>query len=111
MLKRLGVILERTLGFIQFCYLYLRNRPLTFYWVGDEGQPVGKPIEVFHLRLYDMMEHEAQGQMTAEVLLRGRKANAIQVLRFDPLNEMNGRTIIQPRWVEPEHLAAYRQSA
>lgn len=78
---------------------YIKNQPLPFWWVRSEGEPVGQPIEIYHLRLHDMMEHEARGQMTEKVLLGGLCANAFSVVQFDQLDDMHARTTIQPRWV------------
>lgn len=62
--------------------------------------PVGSPIEVHHLTYHDMAEHQCDGAMTAAVLLRGLKANAVERLGSRRLNRHNGITTIQPRWVE-----------
>lgn len=78
---------------------YWTNRPLPFKWVKDEGNPVGEPIKIMHLKLHDMMEHQAQGVLTGKVLLEGLRANAIQELSFEHLDKMNAVTTIQPRWV------------
>lgn len=83
---------------LQYHWLKWRNTPLLFEWVGEEGEPVGEPIEICHLRLHDMMEHEALGVMTEKVLLEGLRANAFQVLGFEHSGTLNGKTTIQPRW-------------
>jgi hypothetical protein len=75
------------------------NKPLSFKWVESEGEPVGEPIDVKHLTLHDMMEHQARGVLTRKVLLEGVRANAIQVLDFKRVDRMAGITTIQPRWV------------
>lgn len=76
------------------------NKPMQFYFVdGDHGTPVGEPMDVHHLSLHDMMEHEARGQLTAEVLLKGRRVNAFSREAYVQMEEMVGRTTIQPRWI------------
>src|SRR3989344_2504704 len=83
-----------------YWYRWFKNRPYPFRLAGvGQGQAVGEPIDIFHLRLYDMMEHEACGQLTGKVVLEGMRINAFSVIRFDKLDEMHARTIIQPRWV------------
>ena len=84
----------------RFGYRRLRNQPLEFSWVGAEGIAAGEALWVFHLTLHDMMEHQARGMMTNLVLLKGLRANAIQVLDFKQLDDWHGRTLIQPRWIE-----------
>ncbi|HUD03156.1 MAG TPA: hypothetical protein VMR46_04080 [Candidatus Paceibacterota bacterium] len=83
-------------------YLYRRhweNRPLPFAFVSsDRGKAVGDSIDIDHLRLHDMMEHEARGQLTEQVLLKGLRANAFSVVRTQGTN-LQGRTTIQPRWI------------
>ena len=78
----------------------IRNKPLYFHWVQNEGEAVGGPIDIYHLTLYDMVEHLACGAVTGLVLLYGLRINAIQVLGFERLDEWSGKTTIQPRWVE-----------
>jgi len=75
------------------------SRPLPFKWVDDEGVPVGDVIDIYHLTLHDMMPHQAAGVLTGKVLLEGLRANAIQVIDFRHLDDMNGVTTIQPMWV------------
>ncbi len=77
-----------------------KNEPMPFRMVKDEGEPVGEPMDVHHLSLHDMMEHEARGQLTAEVLLKGRRINAFSREGYKQMEKMVGRTTIQPRWVE-----------
>ncbi len=76
------------------------NKPFPFSWVKYEGTPVGDPMEVHHLSLHDMMEHEVRGQLTAEVLLKGRRINAFSCEGYQQVERMVGKTTIQPRWVE-----------
>lgn len=78
---------------------YWTNVTFPFKWVGNEGVAVGNPIEIYHMTLHDMMEHEAQGVLTGKVLLEGMRVNAIQRLDFKRLDKLNGMTTIQPRWV------------
>lgn len=79
---------------------YWDNRPIPFPMVkSSEGEAVGEPMEVYHLSLYDMMEHEARGQLTAEVLLKGRRINSFSYEGHKQMEEHVGRTTIQPRWV------------
>ena len=76
------------------------NRPLPFRMVkSEDGEAVGEPMEVYHLSLHDMMEHEARGQLTAEFLLKGRRINSFSYEGYKQMEEMVGRTTIQPRWV------------
>ncbi|MEK7612836.1 MAG: hypothetical protein AAB449_01670 [Patescibacteria group bacterium] len=89
----------RFLLWLQYRKLRWRNEPLPFRIVAGEGEPVGEPMEVYHLSLHDMMEHEAFGQLTAEVLLKGRRVNAFSCEGYKQIREMVGRTTIQPRWV------------
>ena len=84
---------------IEYLIRRWKNEPLCFKWVGDEGTPVGKPVEVIHLRLHDMMEHQAAGIVTGKVLLEGMRANAIQRLGCEYLDKMHAKTTIQPRCV------------
>ena len=84
---------------LKYLWLRWRNEPLPFRWVDDDGEPVGEPIVVEHMTLYDMMEHQARGIMTAKILLSGLRVNAIQVLGFERLDSLHGKTTIQPRWV------------
>ena len=78
---------------------YWSNETFHFKWVADEGTPIGEPIEVIHMTLHDMMEHQAQGILTSRILLEGLRVNAIQRLGFVRLDKWNGKTTIQPRWV------------
>jgi hypothetical protein len=98
---RLKKLFDRLGNRLEFYRRRFRNEPLQFHWVESEGESVGRPIEISHLTLHDMMEHQANGRMTELVLLEGVRVNAIQVVSFERLNEWNGKTIIQPRWVEP----------
>ena len=91
--------ISRLICRIQYYWLRWHNEPLPFMWVKDEGTPVGEPIEIYHMTLHDMMEHQARGVMTGKVLLEGLRANAIQVLGFERLDKWNAKTTIQPRWV------------
>lgn len=75
------------------------NEPMHFLIVDGEGEAVGEPMDVHHVSLHDMMEHEARGQLTAEVLLKGRRVNAFSCEAYKQVEEMIGRTTIQPRWV------------
>lgn len=94
-------IFERTRRRLRYCWrMFFTNKPLRFHWVENEGEAVGKPISVYHLTLYDMMEHQARGIMTWFVLWQNLGVNAIQVLEFERLDDWNGRTMIQPRWVQ-----------
>ncbi len=77
-----------------------RNEPMPFRSVKrDEGEAVGEPMDVYHLSLHDMMEHEVAGQLTAEVLLKGRRINSFSCEAYKQMEEMVGRTTVQPRWV------------
>lgn len=91
--------LARFLLWIEYCRRRWHNTPMSFPIVEGVGEPVGEPIEVYHLSLHDMMAHEACGRLTAEVLLRGRRINAFSRESYQQVEEMVGKTIIQPRWV------------
>lgn len=77
-----------------------KNKPMLFHAVGDEGEPVGKPMDIHHMTLHDMFGHEARGQLTAELLLKGRRINAFSIGAFERTSEMWGKHTIQPRWVD-----------
>ena len=91
--------LMRFLLWLEYHQRRWRNKPLPFRFVKGEGEPVGESMEVHHLSLHDMMEHEVRGQLTAEVLLKGRRINAFSYVAYRQMKEMIGRTTIQPRWV------------
>ncbi len=92
--------LGRLLLRAKFCWRFWRNEPMCFFCVeGDEGTPVGNPMEVVHLSLHDMAPHMICGDLTTEVMLRGRRANAFSVVNYEQLEEMVARTTIQPRWI------------
>ena len=79
---------------------YWKNEPLQFAFTdGNKGRPIGGTIDVYHLRLPDMMEHEARGQLTAKVLLDGLRVNAFSILNSQGI-DMQGKTTIQPRWID-----------
>lgn len=93
---------SRMARFLMWCECkrrHYRNTPFAFMWVEHEGVPVGPPLEVHHLTLHDMMEHQAAGRLTDEILLRGLRANAIQRVSFERTGDYWGKTTIQPRWV------------
>ncbi len=78
---------------------YWKNEPMPFEWVNKkEGRAVGDPIDIHHLRLPDMMEHEARGQLTAKVLLEGVCTNAFSVIHSQGI-DMQRQTTIQPCWI------------
>lgn len=89
----------RFLLWLEYRRLRWRNDPLPFRFVKGEGEPVGESMDVYHLSLHDMMEHEVRGQLTAEVLLNGLRINAFSYEGYQQMEEMVGRTTIQPRWV------------
>ncbi len=89
----------RLLHRLAFYYLRLRNKPISFSLVGAEGTAVGEPLDVHHLRLYDMAEHAVCGVLTGKVLLEGLRTNAYEVVDYQPLNDDWAKTKIQPRWV------------
>lgn len=91
--------LARIFCWVQYRWLKYRNTPFGFRWVDDEGESVGEPIAVYHMTLYDMMDHQARGIMTGKVLLEGLRVNAIQVLSVERIDDMTSKTMIQPRWV------------
>lgn len=91
--------LRRILCIIEYYWLKFRNRPMPFKWVDTEGEVVGTSIPVYHLALHDMMPHAVCGVMTGKVLLTGLRANAIQILNSELINDWNCQTTIQPRWV------------
>ncbi len=78
---------------------YWTNETIPFEWVGEGGAPVGEPIEVVHMTLYDMMEHQVGGILTRKILLEGLRVNAVQKLGFERLDQWHGKTTVQPRWV------------
>jgi hypothetical protein len=79
---------------------YFSNEPMPFPVVdNDEGEKVGETIEIRHLRMHDMMEHEARGQLTKRLLLNGLRANAFSIVRSISLN-VQTETTIQPRWIQ-----------
>lgn len=86
-------------------YLYRKhwlNKPIPFIRVNeDEGEPVGEPFDVTHLRLCDMLDHAARGELTTLVMIDGLRINAFSVGRFEAIDTGYGRHMIQPRWVEP----------
>ncbi|MBP9668840.1 MAG: hypothetical protein KBE09_00955 [Candidatus Pacebacteria bacterium] len=93
---------SRFARFMMWCERQCRfraNKPFSFTWVEEAGDPVGPPLEVHHLTLHDMMEHAASGRLTDEILLRGLRANAIQYVRFERIDDFSGKTTIQPRWI------------
>lgn len=80
---------------------YWKNEPLPFAFVGMvDGRAIGNTIDIHHLRLPDMMEHEARGQLTAKVLLGGLRVNAFSMVRSEGVG-MQGKTTIQPCWFCP----------
>ncbi len=91
--------LMRLVHRLAYYYLRLRNKPICFSLVGAEGTAVGEPLEVQHLRLYDMSEHAVCGALTGKVLLEGLRINAYQVVDYQPLNDDWAKSKIQPRWV------------
>lgn len=91
--------LMRFLLWVEYRRRRWSNEPLPFPIVEEQGEPVGEPMDVHHLSLHDMMEHEVRGQLTAEVLLKGRRINAFSCEAYKQMEEMVGRTTIQPRWV------------
>lgn len=90
--------LMRFLLWIEYRRLRWRNQPLPFRMV-EEGELVGESMDVHHLSLHDMMPHEVRGQLTAEVLLKGRRINAFSREAYKQMEKMVGRTTIQPRWI------------
>jgi hypothetical protein len=76
-----------------------KNEPMAFSIVKDEGEPVGEPMDIHHMTLHDMFVHQARGQLTAELLLKGRRINAFSIGAFERTGEMFGKYTIQPRWV------------
>ncbi len=77
-----------------------QNRPLWFHGTEEEGEPVGDPIEVYHLRLYDMAEHAVCGELTNQVFLHGRRINAFSQISHEHVEGRRvGKTTIQPRWI------------
>ena len=89
----------RFLLWIEYRRRRWRNEPMPFRLVENEGKPEGESMDVYHLSLPDMMEHEARGQLTAEVLLKGRHINAFSREAYKRMEKMVGRTTIQPRWI------------
>jgi len=89
----------RFLLWIKYHWLRWRNVPMPFRIVKDEGVPVGAPMDIHHMMLRDMLEHEACGQLTAELLLKGRRINAFSVGNFARNSDMWGKSTIQPRWI------------
>jgi len=92
-------IIGRFLLWLEYRKRHWNNEPLGFYMVEGEGEPVGEPMDVYHLSLHDMMPHQVRGQLTAEVLLKGRRINAFSREGYKQMEEMMGRTTIQPRWI------------
>jgi hypothetical protein len=92
--------LMRFLLWLEYRRRRWHNEPMPFRIVEGGGDPVGESMEVHHLSLHDMMEHEVRGQLTAEVLLKGRRINAFSREAYRQMAKMVGRTTIQPRWVK-----------
>jgi hypothetical protein len=88
----------RFLLWIEYRRRRWHNEPICFP-VAEEGEKVGEPMDIHHMTLHDMFEHEARGQLTAEVLLRGRRVNAFSVGAFERTDKMWGKHTIQPLWV------------
>lgn len=97
---RLERLLKRVRDRLEYRWRRFRNKPMCFHWVVDEGEAVGEPIDIYHLTLHDMAEHQARGKMTYLLLVQGARVNAIQTMRFERLNELSGKITIQPCWVE-----------
>lgn len=91
--------LTRFLLWLEYRRRRWRNEPMQFRVVEGEGEPVGEPMDIYHMTLHDMFEHEARGQLTAELLLKGRHINSFSVGPFERMDEYWGKYTIQPRWV------------
>jgi hypothetical protein len=83
---------------IEYRWRRWRNEPICFP-IAEGGEAVGESMDIYHMTLHDMFEHEARGQLTAEVLLKGRRVNAFSVGAFEHKGGMWGKYTIQPRWV------------
>ncbi|MDB5224497.1 MAG: hypothetical protein JWO43_119 [Candidatus Adlerbacteria bacterium] len=91
--------LSRFVMWVEYRRRRWSNDPMQFRMVETEGKPVGDSMDVYHMSLHDMMHHEVCGQLTAEVLLKGRRINAFSRGAYKQMEDLVGRITIQPRWV------------
>lgn len=109
-LKFWQIVVEIPQAFRDFSEYYRRRAerdPMRFELVSEsEGQPVGLVIVVEHSTAYDTREQAIREALTEVCLLEGKRVNAYTIVSSNVVSAAQVHTVIQPRWLSDDELAA-----